>query len=36
MHHYAIFDQDPIAEHNNAMNIVQWASDYLHWYARAH
>lgn len=34
MHHYAIFDQDPLEEHKNAMNIVSWASDGLQWYVR--
>lgn len=34
MHHYAIFDLDPLDEHKNAMNIIGWASDSLQWYVR--
>lgn len=34
MHHYAVFDHDPLGEHKNAMDIIGWASDALQWYAR--
>lgn len=34
MHHYAIFDKHPIDEHQNAMNIIEWVSADLHWFAR--
>lgn len=34
MHHYAIFDQDPLEEHKNAMNIIGWVSEGIQWYVR--
>jgi hypothetical protein len=34
MHHYAIFDQKPLKEHANAMNIIGWVSENLQWFAR--
>ena len=34
MHHYAIFDQHPLDEHENAMKVVGWVSADLHWFAK--
>jgi hypothetical protein len=34
MHHYAIFDQHVLDEHQNAMDIILWTSEGLHWFAR--
>ena len=33
-HHYAVFDQNPTAEHDNILNLIRWASDDLHWFAK--
>jgi hypothetical protein len=34
MHHYAIFDRHVLDEHQNAMDIINWTSSDLHWFAR--
>jgi hypothetical protein len=34
MHHYAIFDRHVLDEHANAMDIIRWTSEHLHWFAR--